>query len=210
MIKGFFKDTAYWSRWWKNRKIDWKTSYLDGWQHPHRKVIIDELRKKPFGSLCEIGCASGPNLKLIRKEFPSVQLGGIDVNAEAIRLAKTVLPDAIFDVRPAHDLFFSDKSVDVSLTDMAMIYESPRTIMRSLREIRRITRNRSVFVEFHHPSWLKRMVLRSLLGYNAYNWPKMLERAGFYDIEIRPLTKEEWPDGKPGNIFRHLITANIR
>ena len=197
------------TRYWKTRKIDWEKDYLLTWTHPHRQLIIDFLKTKSFGSVCELGCASGPNLVRIRKEFPSVQLGGVDVAPDAIALARRVFPDGIFEVRSAHDLFFSDKSVDVTLTDMALIYLSKREFRKALKEIRRITRKYCIFVEFHHVSWFKRLALKLGVGYNAYDWPKELEAAGFHDIEIRKIRENEWPDGEAQRAFGFIITCRV-
>lgn len=207
-----FKSTSKWKSYWKNRRIDWRSAYGDSKEatcHPHRELIIRKLRGMKFGSLCELGMGAGANLVRIQKEFPPVQLGGADVSAAAIKSALTVLPRGIFDVRSMDDLFFSDKSVDVCLTDMAAIYLSKKPFRKCLSEIKRITRRNVIFVEFHHKSWLKRLALWLATGYNAHDWKKELEKAGFHDVEVEKFAEEFWPGGEPQKTFGHVITASV-
>ena len=166
--------------------IDWKKDYLSSWNHPHRQLLVDVVKGygRNVGSICELGCASAPNLVKFAKEMPGLQLGGADPVPEAIDMAKKVLPGAIFDVRSADNLYFADNSVDVTLTDMTCIYLSPFVIKKALREMKRITRSFVVLCEFYHPSMLMREALRFTSGYHAYDYPKLLEKAGFYDVKV--------------------------
>lgn len=205
-----YRSTASWSRYWSERKIDWNAAYLSGWNHPHRERIIKVLRDRPFTSLCELGCASGPNLLRIHKEFPTVQLGGTDVSEDAIDMAKKVFINGVFEVRSADDLFFSDNSVDVVLTDMTLIYLDPFRIKKALREMKRVARRYVVLVELHHGSWLMRQALRFTSGYHAYDYGKLLKEAGFYDVEVSRLTESDWPGGQPQKTYGNVITASVR
>lgn len=202
------KSTAQHTKFWQERKIDWKTAYLDTIGHPHRKLIMDQLRRWHFGSILEIGCASGPNLYRIAKEF-GVQVGGVDVNPEAIAMARRALPGGILEVGLATDLFFSDKSADVILSDMTLIYVGPGQIGKAIEEIKRVARSYVVLCEFHHSNLLARLGLSLTSGYYAYNYPKLLARHGFYDIEIHKISQEDWPGGEPQRTFGYIITAKV-
>src|SRR3990167_10633416 len=99
-FRGILKGNSYFTRYWQNRHnekgFDWKTSYLDGWQHPHRFMIAEILKKFSWKSLLEIGCASGPNLYLLKQIFPNTKMGGVDVSREAIITAQQHLPSGVF------------------------------------------------------------------------------------------------------------------
>lgn len=194
---------------WKNRKIDWKTSYLDTWNHPHRNVISHVLSTFPWMSLFEIGCGSGANLVNIIKRYPHKQLGGVDINSDAIELARQTLQGGFFKVGSALDLMVSDDAVDVTLSDMCLIYVDPSKIDTALGEIKRITRNHVIFCEFHSKSFYDRIKLRLTSGYHAYNYEKLLEKHGFYDIETYKLTEEMWPGGNPQKTFGFIIKAKV-
>ncbi len=202
------KSTQQNLNYWRNRKIDWQQAYFTP-NHPHRKRIIEELQNIKFGSLLEVGCASGANLALINKYFPQTGLGGMDVNADAIKQAKLNCPYIVnLEVSNGWEVFYSDKSTDVLLTDMCLIYNSPFKIKRMLKEIKRVTRNKVIFVEFHHKSLLKRILL-SLGGYWAYNYLKLLPKLGFYDVQVRKLTETDWPGGQPQKDYGYIITARL-
>ena len=53
----------------------------DSWEDEHRSNIILGLLCVPeWTSLYELGCGSGPNLRLIQKHWPDKVLGGSDMN----------------------------------------------------------------------------------------------------------------------------------
>ena len=189
--------------------MDWKQSYFE--DHPHRELIIDTLRKYPAGSVIEFGCASGYNLHKIRQSFPHMEIGGIDISEEAIATAKRLLPEdtAVLEACSADSVFLSDKSADVVLTDMCLIYFDPMSIRNVLKEVRRVARKYVILIEFHHTNWFKRLALRLLTGYNSYNYRKLLEKKGFSDMEFYKLTEADWPGGAPQKQFAWLIIAKV-
>lgn len=212
MLRTTNQHKAYWI----NRKIDWVRSYCDPSNpkdtvdHPHRNLIIKALHKMKFATVYEMGCASGANLYRIVKTFPYVRVGGVDLNVDAIETARKFLPgNSLLEARSAEDVFMNDKSVDVLLTDMMLIYFGPRQIHKVLNEIKRITRSYVIFVEFHSRSFWKRLRLRLSSGYHSYDYVKLLHRYGFYNVEIRKVTEAEWPGGQPQKEFAYLITAKI-
>ena len=191
---------------WKNHKADWVKSYWDTRDHPHRALILEKLKKIRCGSLCEIGCNCGPNLSRIKEAFPAIQIGGMDINPTAIETAKKLLPNGNFDVSNAEDIFLSDRSVDVVLTDACLIYVRPHKIKEVIKEIRRVVRNNVLFVEFHSKNPLIRLLLR-LKGYYAYNYEKLLDKYDFWDIKIEKIPKGSWPDSKGWERFGYIISA---
>lgn len=186
--------TKKWSKWWRLREIDWNQAYLQTWNHPHRYLISSVLKTFNWISLIEIGCGAGANLVNIVKNFPNKQLGGIDVNKDAITLAKETLKGALLKVGSGDDIMMSDKATDVVLTDMLLIYVSPSRIDSYIKEIKRLCRSHIVLCEFHEPSFYGRIKLRAKEGYFAHDYRKLLEKHGFYDIEIMKLPKEAWPE----------------
>lgn len=204
-----FKSTLQHKRFWQERKIDWEKDYLSTWNHPHRQLIMWTLETFPWVSLWEVGCGPGPNLvRIIKSNFQGRQLGGSDVNADAIEVAKKSFKGGKFHVESSDDMLLSDQAVDVMLSDAHLIYIGPRKIKKVLSEMTRITRNRLVLCEFHSTSWWKRWIFRMKTGYNAYDYRKVLEEAGCYDIQIIKIPKEFWP-GTPWEEWGYIITAKI-
>ena len=214
-LMNLLKTTKAHSKYWKNRKINWNDHYTATWNHPHRQVIIDKLKTWNWVSLIEVGCASGPNLIKIVSEFPRADVGGVDINEDAIETAsktftelfKKTLRRAWFKVNSGDNIMISDDATDIVLSDMALIYVGKREIKNYLLEMKRVTRNRIMLMEFHHKSPLKRLVQKFKSGYNVYDYKKLLKSLGFRDITIDKLPPELWDNHEPQKTFGYLITA---
>lgn len=204
----FFRTTKNHTWWWKQRKLDWRKEYQN-WQHPHRKWIVRALKSFGWQSLIEIGCAAGANLIAIVKEMPGRQLGGVDVNEEAIKVASETLVGGLFRVNSADDIMLSDKATDVVLSDLCLIYVDPFKIDKYLKEIFRVARNHIVFCEFHTTNPWKRFWLKVRFGYNAYNWSKLLKKHGCYDIVKYKMPPELWENEEPQKTFAYLFIARV-
>lgn len=178
--------------------------------HPHRELIIKALERLSWRSILEVGCGAGANLVCIRRQWPAAEIGGVDISEGAIAVAQKALPQARFlGVCPADDVFLSDKSIDVVLTDMTLIYTGPLRIRKTFRELMRVSRNNLLLCEFHHKSFWKRQGLRFRSGYHAYDYRKLLEDLGCYNIEIIKIPEESWPGGEPQRTFGCIITCSI-
>lgn len=203
-----YKSQTTHQNFWAKRKIDWKKDYFDTWDHPHRDLIMQVIKSFPVGSVLELGCGGGANLYRIAKELPHVAVGGIDINPDAIKCAQTYLPpQSLLQCSGLESIFFSDKSTDLTLTDMTLIYIS--NIDKVLEEIKRVTRNQVVFCEFHSPFWLNRFLLKMGTGYRVYNYKRLLEKHDFYDIQMWKIPEDAWPGGEPQKTFGYIITAKV-
>lgn len=203
-----FKSTNKHTKYWHDRKIDWDRSYLATWNHPHRDIIVALLKNAGIKSLFEVGCGPGANLVRIVKEIPGLQLGGCDVNEDAIKLARETFKGGRFYVDKGNDTMLSDKAVDVVLSDMALIYVGPLQIRSYLREMKRIGRMYVLLCEFHSPSFWKRLTAR-FGGYHVYDYQKLLESEGFYNVHVQHIPPQLWPGTDKNTEFRSVITAKI-
>jgi ubiquinone/menaquinone biosynthesis C-methylase UbiE len=194
------------ARYWQRRKIDWDEHYLRTWEHPHRYLITIALNTFEWRSLMEIGCGGGANLKNIIATLKGKQVGGIDINPDAIALCEKTFKGGVFRVGNADNLMMSDKSSDVLLADMTYIYVGPFKIGKHIKELRRVARKQIVLFEFHEKSWWKRILLYLKTGYFAHNWPKLLKKYGFYDIIVMKMPKEAWEPGLQTK-YAYLIKA---
>lgn len=204
------KSTNTHKKFWEKRKINWEQDYLlaDGaLNHPHRQMIIDALSKLQFTSVLEVGMGAGANLVRIKQQWPASEVGGFDVNLDAVKVAGKYLPSAKYmDVGEASDIFLSDKSVDVILSDACLIYTDPTKIRGTLLELKRVARHYVILCEFHHESFWKRLKLRLTSGYHAYNYEKLLDELDFFDIQITKIPKEVW-SGTPWEEFGNIIVC---
>lgn len=211
------KTTTTQKKFWQNRKIDWDKQYLATWDHPHRELIMRALSAFDWVSLWEVGCGPGANLVRIAKTLPITpiqkrhgarQLGGSDINPEAIALAKKTFEKGLFHVEAVDDLLLSDDSVDVVLSDATLIYYGPEKIDKAVGEMVRIARLGIVLCEFHGTSWWKRLWLRLTTGYNAYNYQELLEKHGCRNIQIVKIPPQFW-DGFPWQPWGHIVIAQV-
>jgi len=206
IIKNLFKTTKDHSIWWKQRKIDWQTSYLDTWQHSHRDMISTILTRFRWTSLLEIGCGPGANIMNIISRFKGKQVGGIDINEDAIKLAQETFHGAYLKVGSAEDIMMSDKSTDVILSDMTLIYISD--INKALKEIKRVARTNVVLCELHSEKLYDRIKEKLASGYYVRNYKKLLTRHGFYNLEFFKIPTSVW-NGKPQKPYGYIITARV-
>ena len=201
-------NSGYWRKYWKNRTLGWKQAYTEV-DHPHRQVLINKLRKVGiFRSVLEVGCAAGANLYKIKQAYPGADIGGLDWSGAAIEEAKKILPRAsVLQVGEATDIYISNKGADILLSDMCYIYLDKKNFRKAIREAKRVARIGVIFCEFHSTNWFKRMGVKFLTGYNAYSYKKELEGAGFHDVEVTPLTVDQWPGTEREKGLRCVITA---
>ena len=202
------KSTEKWKNYWVNRDIDWLKAY-GNWDHPHRFLISSALMTFGWRSLFEVGCGAGANLVNIIKNFKEKQVGGCDIAPEAVAAAGTQLKGAILKVGSVEDIMMSDSSTDVVLSDMCLIYIEPSKIDGVIEEMKRVARSHLVLCEFHHESWIKRLQLRFKSGYNSYNYKALLEKHGFYDIQIGKIPENYWPGGEPQKTYGNIIIARL-
>lgn len=171
------------AKYWQNRKYGWE-EYLRTADHPHRHFITRILKQLNWISLIEIGCGSGPNILNLVKNTEGKQLGGVDINPEAIEVCTKTFKGGHFRVGDASNIMMTDKSTDIILSDMFLIYVGPFEIDKYIKEMKRLARNFVVLCEYHHKSWWRRQWLRVFSGRHAYDWKKRLEKHDFYDIQI--------------------------
>ena len=118
----------------------------------------------------------GANLLNIIKHHKNKQVGGFDVNPEAIELASQTFKGAMLKVGSVTDIMMSDSSTDVMLSDMCLIYVND--IDKALKEMRRVTRKngRIILCELHSESLFDRIWLRITSGYYAHDYRKLLKK----------------------------------
>lgn len=195
-------------KYWRERKINWDDKYWTP-RHPHRILILREMLRIPFKSVFEIGCGAGANLANIYNVFKGAEVGGTDINPEAIAIAKKNLPYAKdLEVGTADDIFFSDKSIDMIITDAVLLYVSPRKIKKVFSEMARVARNGVILCEPYREKLWQRLKIWQSEGLHLHNYPKLLEQAGFYNISMTKITKEYWDDSLWYN-YGYIISARI-
>lgn len=124
--------------------------------HPHRVLLCETVLKyAPLSSVLEIGCGWGPNLLLLAEEFPRASLVGMDISASAVRKGKRIAWERRalnVDLRKGKaDRLqgIADKSMDVVVSDAALLYVGPDKIVQAFSEMVRVCRKAIVLCEQH-------------------------------------------------------------
>jgi len=203
-----FKTTKKHKKYWQERKINWAEHYMN-WDHPHRFLICNFLKQLTWRSIFEVGMGAGANLVTILKVFGNVQVAGSDISKDAVETARDYMKGGIFKVNSTDNIMMSDNSADICLSDMSLIYTSPKDIKRYLKEMMRIGRNYILLCEFHSPGWWNRMALKYNTGYYAYDYRKLLTKMNCFDIITYKLTDQNWPGTDYNQEFRYIILAKL-
>jgi ubiquinone/menaquinone biosynthesis C-methylase UbiE len=103
----------------------------------------------------------------------------------------------------------SDNSVDVILSDMALIYVDPFKIDKTVKEMKRVTRRYILLCELTSNSWWEQLKLLWNTGYHGHQYKKILEKHGFYDIMEWKMTPEMWPGGGQQEKCGKFILATV-
>ena len=98
------------------------------WVPPEAKALLD------------VGCNVGSLLNFVRQEFPGVALAGVEVNAEALEVARRELPGADLHHAGAEALPFADRSFDCVTCIEVLEHVPADRRAGSLAEIGRVLR----------------------------------------------------------------------
>lgn len=145
------------TRFWAERgPHDWAKvlpTYWAAGAQPHRQSLLAALKQMmPFGSVRELGCCAGTNLKLIRDTFPGVICQGLDVSQEAVIFAQDkFIRDGSVGVYCTDMLmdapFWEDAEADVVVSCYALAYVAPEDMSALMGHILRSAKVGCVFVE---------------------------------------------------------------
>ena len=174
-------DEIYWK--YRSCKGDWNNgSYWESVNHSHRKFLLKTIDKNK--SLLEVGCNSGPNLRLL-KDFN--RCVGIDINKKAIEEGKKRGLDIRYG--KADKLDFDNKSFDYVLFDAILMYVGPDKIDKSIKEAIRVAREGIIIIDFHKEGFSSEGQIE--LGHWVRDYKKLFNKYGL-DSQITKITEEDW------------------
>ncbi|MHA7648061.1 class I SAM-dependent methyltransferase [Nitrosopumilus sp. S4] len=88
-------------------------------------------------SVLEIGCGTGIDLRLFPDTF---EVNGIDLNENALKIAREKQPNAIFRIGNITELPFEDSSIDFVFTHQLLNYLDDETLEKGVSEMYRVAR----------------------------------------------------------------------
>jgi len=141
-------------------------------------------------SLVDVGCNAGALLEDCRHWFPNVKLAGVDINADAIQIAKRKLPDAEIQQAFGFELPFADNRFDCA-TCIEVIEHVPQEYRAQLvAEIRRVLRpGGRMILRCPHDGIFSCLDAQNF----RFRWPRLYQRLvgeGSRDVHYREVKEE--------------------
>ncbi|MBT7567807.1 class I SAM-dependent methyltransferase [archaeon] len=98
--------------------------------------ILQGLKNKEEGTLCDVACGDGCLLELINKKHPNLKLNGIDIDKEFISCAKKNFP---FNFKKEDAFKMKDKFDIITLNLALHHFDNPRKLIKHLLSITKKT-----------------------------------------------------------------------
>jgi len=185
---------------WRFRHVihdkNWAENYIspEALEHSHRKLLLQVIsRHTPLERVLEIGCASGPNLILLAREFPKTEFLGIDISTKAIEVGKKYINEKLIsNVRlevgnTDRIKRFDGKSFDIVFTDAMLIYIGPEKIKEVLKDILRVTKKSIIFVE-----WESEKRSTRVADHWSYNWSLLFKELDVFNTRVTRFSDKSW------------------
>lgn len=132
-----------------------------GKAYVERNRVLDERRAAFWSGLLsdfrirfvlEIGCGQGANLRPISRALDPHDVWGVDINDEALALARLHAPGVNVVASRARRLPFRDGLVDLSFTVGVLIHQPETTLSSVMSEIVRCSNRFVLWAEYHAPT----------------------------------------------------------
>src|SRR5829696_3759674 len=133
----------------------WSGEFGD--QYVDRNIVAGEGRE-PFwqetldrlevGSVLEVGCNVGANLRWIAPRIGAENTHGVDINEKALEIAREQIPGVDVRRAAARELPYDDSSVDLAFTTGVLIHQPPDELDAVMREIVRVSRRYVICGEY--------------------------------------------------------------
>jgi SAM-dependent methyltransferase len=167
--------------------------------------FFEELKRKPFdrqlldqfaesvsgtGAVCELGCGPGQVARYLKDR--GVDMRGVDLSAEMVRVAARLNPDIPFSRGNMLALQFPAASFAAIVLFYSIIHIQREDVTRALREMSRVlTPGGKLFLAFHggegelhRDEWYGETVSIDFRLFKGTEMAGYLEAAGFHDIKI--------------------------
>ncbi len=156
----------------------------DGRWIPVARDIIAHFGLRPGMKVLDVGCAKGFLMADLMRVCPGLEVFGLDISDYALRKAEPGLIGRL--VRgTCEQLPFADATFDVVLSINTVHNQDRAGVVRSLREIVRVTRNQRAFIQVdsYHTEAERDLFLEWVLTANFHDYPegwyKVFDEAGY-------------------------------
>ena len=116
----------------------------------HREPLWRHLHETyGFTNALEVGCNLGANLQWLAQLLGPREVWGVDINAKALREARSRLPDVNAVYSPARSLPFRDARFDLVFSSGVLIHQPPEALPVVMSEIVRCSRRYVMCFEYY-------------------------------------------------------------
>jgi hypothetical protein len=137
-----------WSDWADLKGVERLEKHWNTHEALYRRHLITALALlRPFGSLYEIGCGAGPNLRLVQIVDPRIKLGGCDLHAGTATFASEKLGTHIDYATLPDDLNLEPRSWDVLLSCYTLAYLHPTDACDTVQRMASAANKAMIFME---------------------------------------------------------------
>jgi SAM-dependent methyltransferase len=185
-------------------KFDLQAGYDRVAEH-YANEFFDELKRKPFdrqlldqfsesvkgaGVVCEVGCGPGQVARYLKDR--GVDMRGVDLSAEMVRVAGRLNPDIPFLQADMLALDFPDASLAAIVLFYSIIHLQREDVTRAFQQMSRVlTPGGKLFLAFHggegeihRDEWYGEPVSIDFRLFQGAEMAGYLESAGFHQIKI--------------------------
>ncbi len=149
------------------------------WHLGMREIEAALLRGRLHGSVLDAGCGTGGFLAWAAVRGTFSRLAGVDISAEAIEIAREVVPSADFQVAPLDRLPFADGEFDLAVSHDVLQHVPEDVLDSGLRELRRVVRPGGALLVRTNGDRRARRERDDWRAYDAATLAADLRRAGF-------------------------------
>jgi SAM-dependent methyltransferase len=167
--------------------------------------FFEELKRKPFdcrlldefaesvrgeGVVCELGCGPGQIARYLKDR--GVDIRGVDLSAEMVKVASRLNPDISFSQGDMLDLRVPDDSLAAIVLFYSIIHIKREDVTRAFQEISRVLTHGGKLLlsfhggegEIHRDEWYGQPLSIDFRLFQSSEMAGYLEAAGFQDITI--------------------------
>lgn len=154
--------------------------------------LLDEFANsmKGVGVVCELGCGPGQVARYLKDR--GVNMRGIDLSLEMVRVATRLNPDILFEQGDMLSLTLDDDSLAAIVLFYSIIHIKREDVTRALQEMHRVlTPGGRLFLTFHggegelhRDEWYGETVSIDFHLFQRDEMSSYLEAAGFGDIKV--------------------------
>lgn len=158
------------------------------------KATLEAFHKvKNTQSILDVGCGGGHFTMQLAKQFPKVQVTGIDISLPAIELAqkalaKTQMRNIKFEIPPSPQLMLPSNSFDVVTFTLVCHHLNDEQLIDFLKRSYRVAK-KSIIINDLHRHWIAYMGFALIAGPFFSN--RLIFHDGLLSIK-RAFKKDDW------------------